>query len=166
MTLPKDFESVIEEEYSNYGWELAYCFSFIAKYLGYRVLDLSSVETALKMVATLLCTSLKNYDDHYPIDFQDFIHEYYLEVHEVFTRRAKNIKLQNEDDEVERQQKIIEEFKNYIMPNKSLLYRTKVFYSQFLPDILDSAIQNIFEDIEEVIEDKMSEDKVNENKES
>ena len=165
MTLPKDFESVIEEEYSNYGWELAYCFSFVAEYLGYRVLDISAVERALKIVATELGKSLKNYENHHPINLKYFIHLYYLKAHEAFTRRAKNVKLQNENDEIERQGRVIEEFKNYIVPNHMISYRTKFFYKKFLPDILDSSVRAILEDIEEAIENKTDEKKITDNEE-
>ncbi|MDJ0696350.1 hypothetical protein [Mastigocoleus sp. MO_188.B34] len=114
MTLPKEFKSFIEEEYGNYGWKLAYCFSFVAKYLGYKVLDISAVETSLKIVTTMRGTSLKNFEFNKPINFNNFIHQYYLKVHKPFTRRAKEVKLDNDKNEIERQQKVIKEFKNYM----------------------------------------------------
>lgn len=159
MSLPTDFEPIIKEEYSNYGWELAYCFSFIAEYLGYKVLDISAVETALKMIAHDKGSSLKNYENHYPVSLKYYVINNYCQVHKAFTRRAKNIKHSNEDSELDRQSKLVEKFLKHIMQGDISFYRVNFFYKEYVINTLKYDVEDIFLKIEEKINKEITDEK-------
>jgi hypothetical protein len=159
MSLPTDFKSIIEEEYSNYGWELACCFSFVAEYLGYKVLDISAVETALKMIATANGSSLKNYENHYPRVLDVYVKSNYCQIHNAFTRRAKNIKLSDEDNEFDRQDKVLEKFIKYITKNDAIFYSVPYFYKEYVKTTLKISVESIFLDIEEKINQEITDEK-------
>ncbi|NJM21600.1 MAG: hypothetical protein HC907_24250 [Richelia sp. SM1_7_0] len=158
MSLPTDFKSIIEEEYSNYGWELACCFSFVAEYLGYKVLDISAVETALKMIATTNGSSLKNYENHYPKVLDSYVKSNYCAIHNAFTRRGKSIKISDEENELDRQDKVLEKFIKYIMKNDTRLYSIHYFYKEYIKTTLKYNIESIFIDIEEKINQEITDE--------
>jgi len=158
MSLPIGLKSVIKEEYGNYGWESACCFSFLAEYLGYKVLDESDVITALKMIATEKGTSLKNYENT-PIPFLGYdVGTNYGKVHIVFTQNAKTIKHSNEDSELDRKSKVIEEFIQHIMQGDPNFLKINFFYREYVKntvkDSLKMRIKNLFKLQEKHINEK------------
>lgn len=159
MSLPTDFKSIIEDEYSNYGWELACCFSFVAEYLGYKVLDISAVETALKMIAASNGKSLKNYENHYPKVLDFYIQSNYCQIHNAFTRRAKTIKLSDESNELDRQDQVLERFIKYITKNDAMFYSVHYFYKEYVKTTLKVSVESIFINIEEKINQEITDEK-------
>ncbi|QMS86312.1 hypothetical protein HUN01_01450 (plasmid) [Nostoc edaphicum CCNP1411] len=151
MSLPKEFQSVIEEEYGRFGWEVANCFKFTSEFLGYKVLNISSVEAALKSIATDMGSSLANYS--YPNDLPSFIKKQYPKIHLVFTKQAKYIKLPNEDDEYDRQEKVAEKFAEYtiLKTTESVTNITNNFYKVFVVDTLYLVIHDFLSEVEEAI---------------
>lgn len=91
MSLPNDFESVIKEEYGDFGWELANSFSFIAEFIGYRVFDISAVEMALKIIEKEIGSSLNKLA--HLNDLPEFFKKYYPRIHEVFIKLQKRLRI-------------------------------------------------------------------------
>jgi hypothetical protein len=157
MSLPNDFQSVIEEEYGKFGWGLANTFSFIAEFLGYKVYDISAVETALKIIATEMGSSLKKYA--HPHNVPAFMKFNYPKVHNVFTRRAKTVNVSDEDAEIERKQKVVENFVKYTfnsnLSNLSSLdvfgFMSNPFYREYITDTITTNVFEWFDEIEEII---------------
>jgi hypothetical protein len=160
MSLPTEFKSVIEEEYGDFGWQLANCFSFLAEYLGYKVLDIHSVETALKIVATQMGTSLTEYSavEDYEEDqgLQEYIEKYYPQVHQAFIRRAKNISKANSLIEEDREEQVIIDFVEYIVPTNITFLLTGInqFFASYLRETLYRDLENLFCRIKELVINK------------
>ena len=151
MSLPKDFQSVIKDEYGNFGWELANSFSFIAEFLGYKVFDISAVETALKIIATESGSSLTKYA--HPTSLSYYLKLNYPKVHKVFIRRAKAVNVSDEDKEIERKEKVIDRFAKYAISNNLDFVQLMIneFYRKFIMDTLTIDVTGLFEEIEEEI---------------
>lgn len=148
MSLPSDFESKIKEEFSDYGWEIACCFSFIAEYWGYKVLDISAVETALKITSNIVGANFQKYVHPYPINLQVFATAYYYwKVHDVLIRQAKNLKSDDKNSELDRQSKVLDRFREYCLQN-NIFYESKDFVREFLINTLTRKIQRIFTIVE------------------
>lgn len=146
MSLPNDFQSAIKDEYGNFGWELANSFSFISEFLGYKVLDISAVETALKVIANEAGFSLTKYA--YSNDLILYLKQSYPKVHKVFIRRAKTVSVSDEDAEAERQRKIAYSFVDYVLYRN---FMTNEFFRYFVIETLYENIYDCFLDIEETI---------------
>lgn len=147
MTLPTDFKSVIEEEYGEFGWELSNCFSLIAEILGYKVYDLSSVETALKIASNEAGQSLKNCRN--PKSLFPYLQTNYLKVHNVLIRKAKTVALENEDKEFERAYQVSQKFVARILGST---YSIKGFYKVYVID----QVQNSVDDFIYTLEGKLN----------
>ncbi|MBG1266669.1 hypothetical protein [Nostoc sp. WHI] len=155
MSLPKDFELIIKEEYGNFGWELANCFSCIAEFLGYKVLDISSVKTALKIVSNIHGSSLKGITGH-PKNLSIYLKAQYPQTHQSFVKRAETLKKDDEDDEFQRQQEVSVKFAKYIINKDSdfILFMIDEFYRSFVLDTLSNSMFEWLLDIEETINKK------------
>jgi hypothetical protein len=162
MPLPKEFESVIQEEYGKFGWELSNCFNFIAEFLGHKVLDISSFETALKIIANDVGDSLTKYS--HPNDLPNYIKNEYLKVHKVLIRKSKNINAGDEDTEVERQEAVVQTFVKYMFSNDFALFMIGEFYRDFLVNNVSSVIHDCLLDIEEKVNEENNETTKNDNK--
>ncbi len=161
MSLPTEFKSVIEEEFGAFGWKLANCFSFIAEYLGYKVLDISSVETALKIVATQMGDSLTDYssveDYGEDVSLQEYLEEYYPQVHQAFIRKAKPTnKTNSPGDEEDREEQVIIGFIDYMIPTNISFLLTGIdeFFASYLRDILYRDLEDLFYKIKELVKNK------------
>ncbi|MBE9054263.1 hypothetical protein IQ243_28505 [Nostocales cyanobacterium LEGE 11386] len=151
MSLPQEFEPVIKEDFGDYGWALANCFSFTSEFLGYQALDISSFETALKAISNFHGSSLTNYA--YPNNLTTYLKEYYPQVHQILIRKAKRLKLSNEDEESERQETVAEKFAQYTLNQgiELVAYLIPPFYKNFIINTLFSEIYDCFSEIEEAI---------------
>ena len=130
MSLPNDFESVIKEEYGDFGWELANSFSFIAEFVGYRVFDISAVEMALKIIEREIGCSLSK--QAHLNDLPKFFKKYYPRIHKVFIKRAKNIKDSHEDVEYDRKEAVSDKFAEYAISKNPDIFRS--IASEFFRD--------------------------------
>lgn len=113
MSLPRDFKSAIQENYGDFGWELANCLCFIAEYKGYKVREFSSIESCLELINKEEEEKIVDYES--PVDLEEYLTKKYLLVHETLIEIAKNIKDSESLKEGRRKDKVVDDFINYMI---------------------------------------------------